>query len=44
MTERGSFVLQCGVSGCGKTTATRAINGLIPHYYDGVLKGSVVTA
>lgn len=31
----------CGASGCGKTTVTRLINGLIPHYYEGELSGSV---
>lgn len=39
--EDGSFVLLCGTSGCGKTTVTRLLNGLIPHYYDGTLTGSV---
>ena len=42
--ERGFFVLLCGASGCGKTTVTRAINGLIPHYYERTLEGSAVTA
>lgn len=37
----GEIVLLCGQSGCGKTTVTRLINGLIPHYYEGELKGSV---
>ena len=37
----GSFVLLTGTSGCGKTTLTRLINGLIPHYYEGTLTGSV---
>lgn len=37
----GEVVLLCGASGCGKTTLTRLINGLIPHYYEGELKGSV---
>lgn len=37
----GEIVLICGQSGCGKTTVTRLINGLIPHYYEGELKGSV---
>lgn len=39
--ERGECVLLCGRSGCGKTTLTRLINGLIPHYYEGTLSGSV---
>lgn len=34
------FVLT-GSSGCGKTTVTRLINGLIPHFYAGEVKGSV---
>lgn len=37
----GEFVLLCGSSGCGKTTLTRLFNGLIPHYYEGRLSGSV---
>lgn len=38
---RGEAVLLCGCSGCGKTTLIRLINGLIPHYYEGELSGSV---
>lgn len=37
----GECVLLCGISGCGKTTVTRMINGLIPQYYEGDVKGSV---
>ena len=38
----GEFVLLCGESGCGKTTFTRLVNGLIPHYYEGSLQGEVL--
>lgn len=41
---RGEAVLLCGCSGCGKTTLTRLINGLIPHYYEGELSGSVTVS
>jgi energy-coupling factor transport system ATP-binding protein len=39
--QKGEFILLCGRSGCGKTTVTRLLNGLIPHFYDGSLKGTV---
>lgn len=37
----GEVVLLCGRSGCGKTTITRLINGLIPHFYEGNVMGGV---
>lgn len=39
--QNGECVVLCGRSGCGKTTITRLINGLIPHYYEGKLSGHV---
>jgi len=42
--ERGEFVVITGRSGCGKTTLCRCLNGLIPQFYEGELKGSVTVA
>ncbi len=39
--DAGEFVLLTGPSGCGKTTFCRALNGLIPKFYNGTLTGSV---
>ena len=38
---RGECVLLCGASGCGKTTVARLVNGLIPHFFEGKLAGTV---
>ncbi len=40
--QNREFVVLTGGSGCGKTTITRLINGLIPHYYSGTLSGEVL--
>ena len=37
----GECVLLCGRSGCGKTTVTRLINGLIPYFFPGEFSGEV---
>ena len=42
--ERGQFVLLTGPSGCGKTTLCRCLNGLVPHFYNGTLKGEAHVA
>lgn len=38
----GECVLFCGRSGCGKTTITRLVNGLIPQFYQGELQGRIL--
>lgn len=40
--RQGETVVLCGESGCGKSTVTRLINGLIPHFYEGSLEGEVL--
>ncbi|MCR4933648.1 MAG: ABC transporter ATP-binding protein [Lachnospiraceae bacterium] len=42
--NKGELVVLTGGSGCGKTTIIRLINGLIPNYFDGELKGEVTVA
>lgn len=39
--SKGELILLLGASGCGKTTITRLINGLVPHFYDGNLTGEI---
>jgi energy-coupling factor transporter ATPase len=42
--EKGEFVLITGPSGCGKTSLCRCFNALIPHFYQGELKGEISVA
>jgi energy-coupling factor transporter ATPase len=42
--EKGEFTLITGPSGCGKTTLCRCFNGLIPHFYQGEIRGDIVVA
>lgn len=39
--RKGECLLLTGISGCGKTSIVRTINGLIPNYYEGALTGTV---
>ena len=39
--KKGELVVLCGRSGCGKTTITRLINGLVPNFYTGDMEGSI---
>jgi energy-coupling factor transport system ATP-binding protein len=39
--KKGEVILLCGESGCGKTTITRFLNGLIPNFFDGKRQGNV---
>ena len=41
--QDGEFVLICGESGCGKTTMTKLINGLIPHFVRDVSVDGTIT-
>jgi energy-coupling factor transport system ATP-binding protein len=40
--EKGEFVILTGPSGCGKTTFCRSLNGLIPNFYSGNLRGELI--
>jgi energy-coupling factor transporter ATP-binding protein EcfA2 len=42
--EEGDFLLVIGASGAGKSTLLRCLNGLIPHFYGGVLRGKIQVA
>jgi len=40
--RKGECLLLTGLSGCGKMSILRLLNGLIPRYYEGALSGSVL--
>ncbi len=40
----GATVLASGPSGCGKSTLLRALNGLVPHFTGGQVKGRLLVA
>jgi len=42
--DRKDYLLITGCSGSGKSTLCRALNGLVPHFYGGVLSGEVFVA
>ncbi|MDO5574342.1 MAG: energy-coupling factor ABC transporter ATP-binding protein [bacterium] len=37
----GELIVIAGKSGCGKTTLSKCINGLIPHFEEGIFEGDV---
>lgn len=39
--QEGQCIFLCGRSGCGKTSNTRLLNGLISDFYPGDLSGVV---
>jgi len=42
--EEGEFLLVMGPSGSGKSTLLRCLNGLVPHFYGGMIIGRVRVA
>lgn len=42
--KTGECVVLCGESGCGKTTFTRTLNGLVPELYEGDFSGEGTVA
>lgn len=40
--EDGEVICLTGTSGCGKTTLTRLLNGIIPNFYKGDIDGQIL--
>ena len=39
--HKGEFIAVMGENGAGKTTLCQCLNGTVPNYHEGVLKGKV---
>lgn len=40
--DDGEVICLTGTSGCGKTTLTRLLNGIIPNFYKGQIEGQIL--
>lgn len=41
--HQGRCIVLCGASGCGKTTYSRIVNGLVPQFFHGEFTGRQIT-
>ncbi|KAA8828032.1 energy-coupling factor ABC transporter ATP-binding protein [Bifidobacterium myosotis] len=41
--HQGQCIVLCGASGCGKTTYSRIVNGLVPQFFHGEFTGRQIT-
>ena len=42
--DEGEIVAIIGPNGAGKSTLCKSLNGLVPHFYGGTVKGSIIVA